>query len=142
MEERINMANYQQMNGIALAYMGDAVYEIYIRQHLLAKGMVKPTHLHHTATRYVSAKAHAALYRLMEADAILTDEEKQYFLRGRNAKSHTGAKNTDIVSYRISTGVEALFGYLYLSEQTKRIEQLAAWCIEQVESGRTKANAI
>lgn len=95
-----------------------------------------------TATRYVSAKAHAALYRLMEADAILTDEEKQYFLRGRNAKSHTGAKNTDIVSYRISTGVEALFGYLYLSEQTARIEQLAAWCIEQVESGRTKINAI
>lgn len=140
MEERI-MAKYQQMNGIALAYMGDAIYEVYIRENLIAKGMVKPTHLHHTATRYVSAKAHAALYRLMEADGILTDEEKQYFLRGRNAKSHTGAKNTDIVTYRISTGVEALFGYLYLSDQKDRVAELAAWCIDQVESGRTKIDA-
>lgn len=140
MEESI-MANYQQMNGIALAYMGDAIYEVSIRQHLLAKGMVKPTHLHHTATRYVSAKAHAALYRLMEEDNILTAEEQQYFLRGRNAKSHTGAKNTDIVTYRISTGVEALFGYLYLSNQQERVAELATWCIDQVESGRTKLDA-
>lgn len=140
MEERV-MIKYQQMNGIALAYIGDAIYEVYIRQHLLAKGMVKPTHLHHTATRYVSAKAHAALYHLMETQEILTAEEKQYFLRGRNAKSHTGAKNTDIVTYRISTGVEALFGYLYLSNQIERIEVLVAWCIDQVESGRTKIDA-
>lgn len=134
------MDNYQQMNGIALAYMGDAIYEVYIREHLLAKGIVKPTHLHHTATNYVSAKAHAALYHLMQEDDILSDEEIKYFLRGRNAKSHTGAKNTDIVSYRISTGIEALFGYLYLSKQTARIEELISWCIKQVESKRTKVN--
>ena len=132
------MANYQQMNGIALAYMGDAIYEIFVREYLINKGIVKPTHLHHTATRYVSAKAHAALYRLMQQEDILTEEEQKYFLRGRNAKSHTGAKNTDIVTYRISTGIEALFGYLYLSKQEKRIEELMNWCIVQVETGRTK----
>ncbi|MBM7544609.1 Mini-ribonuclease 3 [Periweissella beninensis] len=134
------MVNYQQMNGITLAYMGDAIYEVFIREHLISKGVVKPTHLHHTATRYVSAKAHAALYRLMQQDNILTDEEQQYFHRGRNAKSHTSAKNTDIVTYRISTGIEALFGYLYLSKQNQRIENLMNWCIEQVEIGRTMEN--
>ncbi|QBO35828.1 Mini-ribonuclease 3 [Periweissella cryptocerci] len=134
-------ADYKQMNGIALAYMGDAIYEVFVREHLLDKGMVKPTHLHHTATRYVSAKAHAALYALMEADDILSEEEQNYFRRGRNAKSHTGAKNTDVVTYRTSTGIEALFGYLYLSRQEDRLNFLANWCIEQVEAGRTLNNA-
>ena len=55
----------------------------------------------------------------------------------RSAKSHTKAKNTDVVTYRISTGVEALFGYLYLSEQHERISQLMRWIFEQVETGRT-----
>ena len=128
------MADYKQVNGIALAYMGDAIYEVYIRKHLLDEGMTKPTRLHHRATHYVSAKAQAMLIKKMEEQELLTPEEQEYFRRGRNAKSYTSAKNTSVVTYRISTGFEALFGYLYLSGQTKRLDELAAWCIKTVEA--------
>ena len=66
---------------------------------------------------------------------LRTDEEKEYFRRGRNAKSYTSAKNTSVVTYRISTGFEALFGYLYLSGQKDRLDELSAWCIKTVEEG-------
>ena len=126
--------DYQQLNGIALAYMGDAIYEVYVRQHLLENGLSKPTKLHHIATRYVSAKAQAFLVEEWEKQAILTTEEQDFFRRGRNAKSHTSAKNTNVVTYRISTGFEAVFGYLHLSGQEKRVQELANWCIETIES--------
>ncbi len=94
--------------------------------------------MQHRATNYVSAKAQAALIGLMEEDAVLSEDEWNFFKRGRNAKSYTHAKNTDVVTYRISTGFEALFGYLFLSNQTERVDELAAWCITQVEAGRTR----
>lgn len=129
------MTDHTQINGIALAYMGDAIYEVYIRKHLIDKGMTKPTRLHHKATHYVSAKAQAMLIDKMKEQDILSEKELEYFKRGRNAKSYTSAKNTSVVTYRISTGFEALFGYLYLSGQTKRLDELAAWCIKTVEEG-------
>lgn len=130
-------ADYRQLNGIALAYLGDAAYEVYIRQHLLTKGISKPTKLQHIATRYVSAKAQAALIDLMKEDELLSDEEWSYFKRGRNANSHTHAKNTSVMTYRISTGFEAVMGYLKLAGKEERLAELAQWCIEQVEAGRT-----
>lgn len=129
---------YQQLNGVALAYMGDAAYEVIIRRHLIEEGLAKPNHLQKTATHYVSAKAQAALIALMEQDQVLSDEEWTIFKRGRNAKSYTHAKNTDVVTYRISTGFEALMGYLALSQQQKRVDELSQWCIQQVEAGRTE----
>ncbi|AVK61894.1 Mini-ribonuclease 3 [Lactobacillus sp. CBA3605] len=128
--------DYQQLNGIALAYLGDAVYEPFIRQHLIEIGYTKPTKLHHHATHYVSAKAQAALIKRMQAEEILTATETDVFKRGRNAKSHTSAKHTDVLTYRISTGFEAIFGYLQLTAQTERIATLANWCITQVDEGR------
>ncbi|MBB1071144.1 Mini-ribonuclease 3 [Limosilactobacillus reuteri] len=130
-------ADYRQLNGIALAYLGDAAYEVYIRQHLLNKGISKPTKLQHIATHYVSAKAQAALIDLMKEDELLSDEEWSYFKRGRNANSHTHAKNTSVMTYRISTGFEAVMGYLKLAGKEERLAELAQWCIEQVEVGRT-----
>lgn len=130
-------ADYRQLNGIALAYLGDAAYEVYIRQHLLNKGISKPTKLQHIATHYVSAKAQAALINLMKEDELLSDEEWSYFKRGRNANSHTHAKNTSVMTYRISTGFEAVMGYLKLAGKEERLAELAQWCIEQVEAGRT-----
>lgn len=130
-------ADYRQLNGIALAYLGDAAYEVYIRQHLLTKGISKPTKLQHIATHYVSAKAQVALIDLMKEDELLSDEEWSYFKRGRNANSHTHAKNTSVMTYRISTGFEAVMGYLKLAGKEERLAELAQWCIEQVEAGRT-----
>lgn len=131
-------ADYRQLNGIALAYLGDAVYEVYIRQHLLSKGLSKPTKLQHLATHYVSAKAQAALIDLMKQDDLLTEDEWAYFKRGRNANSHTHAKHTSVLTYRISTGFEAMMGYLQLAGKQDRLDELAEWCIKQVEAGRTK----
>ncbi|MFL1696243.1 Mini-ribonuclease 3 [Weissella kandleri] len=135
MDEHIN---YRQLNGLDLAYLGDAVYETFIRQHLLAQGITKPGRLQRQAKAYVSAKAHAALFELMQADHFLIDEEYEYFKRGRNANSHTKAKNTDVVTYRISTGFEALIGYLHASNQFTRLDEMMEWIFKQVESGRTR----
>lgn len=135
---RMSKVDYQQVNGIALAYLGDAAYEVYVREHLLSKGYTKPTKLHHTATHFVSAKAQAALIDLMQQDELLNKEEWDFFKRGRNANSHTHAKNTDVLTYRISTGFEALMGYLKLSDQPERLDEVANWCIDQVEAGRTE----
>ena len=74
----------------------------------------------------------------MKADDLLTEDEWSYFKRGRNANSYTHAKHTSVLTYRMSTGFEALFGYLQLSGQFERINELAQWCIKQVEAGRTK----
>ncbi|GBG95284.1 mini-ribonuclease 3 [Ligilactobacillus salitolerans] len=127
-------ANYQLINGIALAYIGDAVWEVFVREHLLEVGLTKPNKLQKTATHYVSAKAQAFLIEQMEAQKKLSDAEWTYFKKGRNAKSRTSAKNTAVLTYRISTGFEALFGYLYTSEQDQRLKELAQWCIETVEA--------
>ncbi|WP_281164134.1 Mini-ribonuclease 3 [Liquorilactobacillus sicerae] len=122
-----------QINGIALAYMGDAIYEVYVRRHLLRKGISKPTKLQHLATHYVSAKAQAELIQKMTKEQLLEPIELEIFKRGRNAKSHTSAKNTDVITYRISTGFEAVFGYLFLQNEQSRLEKLANWCLQQVD---------
>lgn len=127
----------KQLNGVALAYLGDAVYEVYIREHLLNRGLVRPNQLQRAAKSFVSAKAQAALIAGMEDEQVLSATEQDYFKRGRNAKSYTHAKNTDVVTYRISTGFEALFGYLKMTAQTARIDELAQWCIDYVEEGKT-----
>ncbi|ATO43359.1 Mini-ribonuclease 3 [Loigolactobacillus coryniformis subsp. coryniformis] len=130
------VVDYRQLNGIALAYMGDASYEVYIRRHLLSKGITKPTRLQHQATHFVSAKAQAGLIEAMLAQSMLNEAELSFYKRGRNANSHTHAKNTSVTTYRISTGFEALMGYLALSDQQERLDELAAWCIAQVEEGK------
>ncbi|WP_265459600.1 Mini-ribonuclease 3 [Enterococcus sp. HY326] len=126
------MRDYQQLNGLALAYVGDAIYEIYIRDYLVEQGQTRPNKLHHMATNYVSAKAQASLMEELLAADLLTEEEILFYKRGRNAKSHTTAKNADVMTYRISTGFEALMGYLHLTKQQERLEELIAWCIEKV----------
>ncbi|MBU7456284.1 Mini-ribonuclease 3 [Leuconostoc fallax] len=128
--------NYEQLNGLALAYIGDAIYEIQVRQYLLSTGLTKVNDLQRHSKQFVSAKAHAKIFKCMTEDHVLTDDELNYFKRGRNAKSHTKAKNTDVVTYRISTGIEALFGYLYLSKQQDRITELMTWIFKQVSSER------
>ncbi|MFK4567707.1 Mini-ribonuclease 3 [Enterococcus sp. UD-01] len=126
------MRDYTQLNGLALAYVGDAIYEIYIRDFLVEQGQTKPNTLHRMATHYVSAKAQAFLVQAMLAENILTENEEIMYKRGRNAKSHTSAKNADITTYRVATGFESLMGYLHLTKQTERLEELIAWCIKKV----------
>lgn len=122
------------INGIALAFEGDAVYSMYVRRHLIFKGLTKPNQLHGQANKYVSAKAQASLIAAMLEAQLLTEKEEEIYKRGRNANSHTKAKNADIVTYRMSTGFEAVLGFLHMTDQIQRLEELIAWCIAQAES--------
>lgn len=106
---------------LALAYLGDAVYELYVRTYLCHKNA--PVHtLHKEATAYVKAEAQSKLMEVLEP--LLTEEETAVYKRGRNAKSSTVPKNADVLDYRRATGFEALLGYLYVSRQTERLETL------------------
>ncbi|MFS0784188.1 Mini-ribonuclease 3 [Bacillus sp. 1P06AnD] len=132
------MAEYKQikpmeLNSLALAYMGDAVYEKYIRHHLLLKGGVKPNQLHRESTRFVSAKAQSKVIHFFLDEALLSEEEEGVVRRGRNAKSGSVPKNTDVQTYNYSTAFEALIGYLYLSDRNERMEELIQKSIEYTE---------
>lgn len=123
----------KQLNALALAYMGDAVYEQAIREHLLRSGRVKPNILHREATRYVSAKSQAGILQEMLATDFLTEEEQAVMRRGRNAKSGSVPKNTDVGTYKSSSGYEAVLGYLYLLDKAERVEQLITESIRIIE---------
>ena len=128
------------INGIALAFEGDAIYSTYIRKHLIFQGFTKPNQLHRKTTRYVSAKAQAMLITKMLEAQLLSKKEEDIYRRGRNANSHTKAKNTDVVTYKMSTGFEAVMGYLHMTEQIERLEELIDWCIQTVENEYSELN--
>jgi ribonuclease III family protein len=119
-----NNVDAKQLNSLALAYMGDAVFEVYVRELLLQNGKVKPHHLHKEATKYVSAKAQASIIRYLLDEQLLSEEEVAVVMRGRNAKSGTVPKNTDVQTYRYGTAFEALIGYLFLLKQESRLEEI------------------
>ncbi|WP_066301605.1 Mini-ribonuclease 3 [Bacillus sp. FJAT-29937] len=123
----------KQLNSLALAYMGDAVFEIYVRRHLIQNGQVRPNQLHREATHYVSAKAQSVIiHQLLDSD-FLTEEEIAVVKRGRNAKSGSIPKNTDVQTYRYSTAFEALIGYLHLSGKEERMEEVILSAFRMVE---------
>ncbi len=107
---------------LTLAYIGDAIYEILIRTMVVEAGNAPVNKLHKQVTQQVQATAQAELFHHIEEQ--LTEEELSVYKRGRNAKSFTSAKNAGIVEYRTATGLEALFGYLYLSDRIDRILEL------------------
>lgn len=107
----------EQCNTLALAYLGDSVYELYIREYLLKKGIVKVKELQHQATCYVSAKNQVKI--LENIKNHLSEEELEIVKKGRNAKSHKAPKNTDILTYKHATGFETLIGYLYMNDQNR-----------------------
>ena len=124
----------KQLNALALAYMGDAVYEQAVREHLLRSGRVKPNVLHREATKYVSAKSQAAILQEMMSGDYLTEEEAAVMRRGRNAKSGSVPKNTDVGTYKNSSGFEAVLGYLYLLGRTDRIAEFIVESIRIIET--------
>lgn len=131
-----NNVDAKQLNSLALAYMGDAVFENYVRRHLLYSGQVRPNQLHRAGTKYVSAKAQCQILFQMMDDHVLTEDEKAVVMRGRNAKSGTVPKNTDVQTYRYSTAFEALMGYLYLTGEMERLEELIQKALLYVDERR------
>ncbi|TCN19380.1 Mini-ribonuclease 3 [Mesobacillus foraminis] len=130
-----SVVDEKQLNSLALAYMGDAVFEKYVRLHLLRSGKVKPHKLHKEATNYVSAKAQAKIIHALMDKGDLSEEELAVVRRGRNAKSGTVPKNTDVQTYRYSTAFEALLGYLFLAGREERLQELVDAAFGIVEEG-------
>ncbi|SHG12765.1 Mini-ribonuclease 3 [Ornithinibacillus halophilus] len=123
-------SDVKQMKSLALAYMGDAVYEVFVREHLLKTGQVKPNQLHRHAITFVSAKAQAKVILYWLEQELLSEEEERIVARGRNAKSGSVPKNTSVQTYRYSTAFEALIGFHYLSKNEERLTDLMNWAIE------------
>ncbi|MGE7781907.1 Mini-ribonuclease 3 [Peribacillus sp. NPDC097264] len=133
-----NKVDEKMLNSLALAYMGDAVYETYIRHHLIQNGVVKPNLLHKKATSFVSAKAQSKIIHFFLESGWLSEEETAVVRRGRNAKSGSVPKNTDVQTYRYSTAFEALMGFLYLSGRIERMEDLVEKSIQFIEEEKGK----
>ena len=115
---------------LALAYIGDGIFDLVIRSIVVGKGNTKASQLHYRTSHIVKAKTQAEMMKVLEE--ILTVEEADIYRRGRNAKSPTMAKNATMSDYRNATGFEALMGYLYLKDEFPRIVELVKYAIEKL----------
>lgn len=121
------------LNPLTLAYMGDAVLDQHVREYIVLKLKAKPNRLHQEAKRYVSAKSQAETLEFLMENKWFTESEQDIVRRGRNAKSYTKAKNTDIQTYRKSSGLEAVIGFLYLEKEHERLTSLLECIVKNVD---------
>lgn len=126
---KLNEVDADSYSPLALAYIGDAIYELVIRTKVMNHGSMQVNKMHKRTAGLVKAEAQANFYKLLEED--LTDEEKAVYRRGRNAKSVTMAKNATMRDYRMATGFEALMGWLYLKGNMDRIVELVAMALSK-----------
>lgn len=124
------MNNLNQINPLVLAYIGDSVYELEIRKRLINRKINKVNELQKESIKYVSAKGQATYICKMIDMNILTDIEIDIYKRARNSKVNSHPSNTDIVTYKHATGLEAIFGYLYLINDFNRINYLISVIME------------
>ena len=121
-ERKKDKQDVNMMSPLTWAYIGDCVYELYIRQELINKTNLKPHKLHVDAIKYVKASKQARI--LQEIMPKLTEEEKDIVRRGRNAENHHLPKNASVEEYMYSTAFESLIGYLYLTKQDERLKEI------------------
>ena len=116
------------MNNLTLAFIGDAVYELYIREYLVNKGIANVNDLQTESIKYVSAVNQRKYAEMLLKNNILNEDEIEIMKRGRNAKG-TKNRSTDIITYRIATGLECLIGDLYLNKNNSRIEEIMKYIV-------------
>jgi len=125
----IKPMDVMNLHPLVLAYIGDAVYEVYIRTMLVINNKTNVNMLHKMSVKYVKAKAQADIvHRITDK---LTQDEQDVVRRGRNAKSATVPKHAEVTDYRYSTGYEALIGYLYLTVNTERLMEILKLSVEE-----------
>lgn len=122
-------------NGESLAYLGDAIYELRIREYLLGTGYQDVNKLHRIAVKYTSGEAQAKIVDYLIKNELLTEEEITYFKRGRNSNHSKNRRSISVISYKKATGFEAMIGYLYLSNQVERLNEILQLIIKIVEGG-------
>ena len=120
-----------QMSPLVWAYMGDSVYEQFIREYLVKNTKYKPHKLHIEATKFVKASAQAEILKKIEA--ILTEEEKDIVRRTRNTENHHVAKNASVQDYMYATAFEGLVGYLYLTKQLERLNEILEISLKTIQ---------
>ena len=118
----------RMLSPLVWAYVGDSVYEMFIRTNLVNKSNAKPHKLHIESIKYVKASAQCEALKKIEEK--LTEEEKDIVRRGRNTQNHHVAKNSNVIEYAYATAFEALIGYLYLTKQDERLEEILKSCID------------
>ena len=126
-ERKNDKLEVDQMSPLIWAYVGDSVYELYIRTYLTNTTKLKPHKLHVESIKYVKAKAQAE--KLEEIMDKLTEKEAEIVKRGRNAENHHLPKNATVQEYMYSTAFEALIGYLYLTKQDERLKEILEMCV-------------
>lgn len=129
LDEKLTAAQAKLINPVVLAFVGDAVYSLYVRKRMAACYQGKPGDFQRTAGKVVSA--HGQSQFLEKVLPLFSDEEKEIFLRARNAKKGAKSKNADAGEYSRSTGFEAVLGYLYMTGQTARLDELFALAPEE-----------
>lgn len=126
-ERKKKIEDVNMLSPLVWAYIGDSVYEMFIRVNLVNLSNAKPHKLHIESIKYVKAKAQADILKKMEP--TLTEKEKEIVRRGRNVQNHHVAKNADVADYAMSTAFEALIGYLYLTKQDDRLKEILNMCM-------------
>ncbi|MBR1861558.1 MAG: ribonuclease III [Lachnospiraceae bacterium] len=122
---------------LALAYIGDDIYDVIVRTVAVERANRPANELHKEAVKYVKAEAQARTVETLLKTDFLTDEEKDIYKRGRNAKSYTKAKNASVTDYRKATGFETVLGYLYLKGRQDRVVEIVKKTMELIEGGET-----
>ena len=120
----MNKMDALNTNSLVLAYQGDAVYEVYVRNYLIKRGIAKVEELQKEAINLVSAKSQSKILDYLINNNILNEDEKDIVKRGRNYKRDSHPKNTDIITYKMATGFETLIGYLYLENKIDRLNEI------------------
>jgi len=128
-EEFNKIEKPELLNPLVLAYIGDAVYELYVRIHISKKGAIKTNALHKESISFVCAKAQANT--LVNIEPQLTEDELNIVRRGRNAHSNTIPKNASVADYKKATAFEALIGYLFLKNDINRLEEIISIAIQE-----------
>jgi ribonuclease-3 family protein len=126
------------INTTSLAYLGDAVYEVIVREKIVTEKPGDAGRAHHTAVRYVAAAGQAKAAKVMVATGFLTDEEVKVYKRARNHRSMSRPQHADPRDYKIATGFEALIGYLYLADERDRLREIAAEAVRIVDVSAQK----
>ena len=131
-DRKKELLDVNMLSPLVWAYIGDSVYEMFIRVNLVNNSNAKPHKLHIESIKYVKAKAQADILKRIQDK--LTEKELEIVKRGRNAQNHHVAKNANVADYSQSTAFEALIGYLYLTKQDERLKEILNMSLDNCQN--------